>query len=193
MNTRMNCEQDTIEKVKAGDTHAYASLVQKYYPRVKAYITSRLIASHQVEDLTQEAFLVAWNRIDTYSGRGEFGSWLVGIAHILVHNHWRRQKNQQQGLERLKLKAEVHDKLFDLPANDIQSLQKNETLNRLYQCIEKLPSSTQSVVKARYFDKEQIKSIAARLGKNANAITKLLLRAKNQLRICLEKGPNYAH
>jgi len=47
------------------------------------------------EDLTQETFLRAWQKLGTFSGRGSFGGWLASLAYNVFRAHWRKHRRQR--------------------------------------------------------------------------------------------------
>ena len=55
-----------------------------------AFLRSSLDAPGAVDDLFQEAMIVAWKRLDDYDRTRPFGPWLRGIARLLILAHYRR-------------------------------------------------------------------------------------------------------
>ena len=72
--------QDLIDACRSGDREAQFRIYQLYYKAM--YNTSLRIVndSAEAEDIMQESFLDAFQRLDTYTGEGTFGSWLKRIV-----------------------------------------------------------------------------------------------------------------
>jgi len=79
-NAYINIHQDIINACKAGDRNAQFKIYKLYYKAM--YNTSLRIVNDtmEAEDIMQEAFLQAFNRIHSYTGEGSFGSWLKRIV-----------------------------------------------------------------------------------------------------------------
>lgn len=75
-----NIHQNLIDGCKAGDQKAQFQIYKLYYKAM--YNTSLRIVSDtmEAEDIMQEAFLSAFEKIDTYSGKVSFGAWLKKIV-----------------------------------------------------------------------------------------------------------------
>ena len=75
-----NIHQNLIDGCKAGDQKAQFQIYKLYYKAM--YNTSLRIVSNtmEAEDIMQEAFLSAFEKIETYSGKVSFGAWLKKIV-----------------------------------------------------------------------------------------------------------------
>lgn len=83
---------DVIKKVKAGHADAYSKLVEKYQDRV--FNTCWRICGHleDARDLTQDAFLKAYESLGTFRGQSGFYTWLFRIAMNLALSHKRKER-----------------------------------------------------------------------------------------------------
>ena len=69
-----------VERAKKGDTAAFEQLVRQYERqvfRVAQHITQN---REDAEDITQDAFLKAYEKLDQFQGNSKFSTWLVRIA-----------------------------------------------------------------------------------------------------------------
>jgi RNA polymerase sigma-70 factor, ECF subfamily len=69
-----------VAAAQAGDEQAFATLVERYRPELQVHCYRMLGSFEESEDLTQETFLRAWRRRETYQGRATFRAWLYRIA-----------------------------------------------------------------------------------------------------------------
>jgi len=78
--TYRNIHQDLIEGCKNGDQKAQFQIYKLYYKAM--YNTSLRFVNDtmEAEDIMQESFLSAFEKIDTYSGTVSFGAWLKRIV-----------------------------------------------------------------------------------------------------------------
>src|SRR5947209_5792076 len=70
-----------VQQLREGDAEAGRQLVRDYYPGVYRYLLYLTGRREAAEDLTQETFLQAWRRLETFDGRGALRPWLHRIAH----------------------------------------------------------------------------------------------------------------
>lgn len=75
-----NLHQDLLDGCKSGDQRAQFQIYKLYYKAM--YNTSLRIVNDtmEAEDIMQESFLSAFEKIDTYSGTVSFGAWLKKIV-----------------------------------------------------------------------------------------------------------------
>lgn len=89
-------EQAVIERWKAGDTAQFDVLYSKYKRRIFS-LCLRMVNDHATaEELTQEAFITAFRRIETFRGDSAFGTWLHRIAVNVVLMYVRQLKSRGQ-------------------------------------------------------------------------------------------------
>src|SRR6266851_2944018 len=80
-----------IERIRAGDPDAGNEFVQDHYPGVYRYLLYLTGSPEAAEDLTQETFLQAWRRLESFEGRAALRTWLHRIAHRELLQAVRRQ------------------------------------------------------------------------------------------------------
>jgi RNA polymerase sigma-70 factor (ECF subfamily) len=75
-------DADLIARVLAHEDHnAFGELVRRNQSPVRAFLTRMTRGdSHLADDLAQETFLKAWQKLYTFRGTAKFSTWLFGIA-----------------------------------------------------------------------------------------------------------------
>jgi RNA polymerase sigma-70 factor (ECF subfamily) len=100
------------------DTEAFATLVAENQSQVRTFLL-RLCRNHdQADDLAQETFITAYQKLATFQGSGSFRSWLFGIAYrrfLMV----RRAQNRDQEMmsaygERLALETDRYQSITEI-------------------------------------------------------------------------------
>lgn len=84
-----------ITRARDGDLTAFNSLVARFQDPVYSLALRMLASPQAAEDATQEAFIRAWRRIDTFRG-GRFQSWLFTIVANLSRDELRRRGRRPQ-------------------------------------------------------------------------------------------------
>lgn len=95
---RRNLDEDIealVDRARAGDLTAFNSLVLKFQDSVYSLTWRMLGAPEPAADATQEAFIRAWQRIDSYRG-GSFRAWLFTIAANQARDELRRRGRRPQ-------------------------------------------------------------------------------------------------
>lgn len=87
-------EQDVIRRVLAGDRGAYGRLVEEYQEPIRHSVARILHDPDSACDITQDAFLAAWEHLDSYDPERSFFSWLFRIARNGALNRSRRDRRQ---------------------------------------------------------------------------------------------------
>jgi RNA polymerase sigma-70 factor (ECF subfamily) len=87
-------EQDDVRNAMAGDARAFERLYRSHVARVYA-LAVRLVDEDWAEDLTQEVFIRAWDKLSTFGGRARFGTWLHRLAVNLILSRRGTLRNRQ--------------------------------------------------------------------------------------------------
>ena|SRR6266480_86518 len=82
-------DTELVKLAKTGNADAFAKLFQRYKQPVRAYITGLLGNSENADDLTQQAFLKAWEKLPTLHDGSRFKPWIFTIARNLAYDYMR--------------------------------------------------------------------------------------------------------
>lgn len=82
-----NDEKKLLKKAKAGDQQAFTMLVNAYQAKVMKIIGRYVYDYTEIQDLTQETFLKAFNALDKFRGDSQFYTWLYRIAINTAKNY----------------------------------------------------------------------------------------------------------
>lgn len=146
-------DQQLVDRVMAGDKAAFNFLVLRYQHKVAALISRFIKDSHEVEDVTQEAFLKAYRALKLFRGESAFYTWLYRIAVNTAKNYLvsrgRRPPSTDFDLDEAEL-VEDTPALRDTETPEGQLLRdKLEAL--IYQAIEELPEDLRTAFRLREF------------------------------------------
>ena len=82
--------------VRLRDQQAFADLLRRHQERI-LLLQRRLTGERSLaEDLAQETFLRAWEKLGSYRGPDRFGAWLASLSYNVFRAHWRRSRRQRQ-------------------------------------------------------------------------------------------------
>ena len=87
-------DADLIARVLSREDHnAFGELVRRYQSPMRAFLARMTRGdSHLADDLAQETFLKAWQKLQTFRGSSKFSTWLFGIAFNEFRGAARRRK-----------------------------------------------------------------------------------------------------
>ena len=117
---------------RRGDSTAFSTLVERHSTAIFKLAKKLLRDIDEAEDATQETFIRAYNRLETFSGRSTFATWLYRIGINICHDHLRRQLRRQQIQERY---MEIRDINIDRSwPNECHSLDPEHAVLALEKC-----------------------------------------------------------
>jgi len=156
-------------------------LVRQYHRPLLAYARALVPDSPAAEDLVQEAFLVAYRRLDDFDPARDFAAWLRGIIRHQAMA-WRRENR------RGALPPQVLDELEAKHAVWTSSIPERGTdaMSALRECLTRLGQNLRDVVDQFYFNDHSCAQIADRCESTVPAVKKRLQRARETLAQCVE-------
>ena len=160
-------------------------LVREHELALLAFVRSCVYDRGAAEDLVQETFLVAWNRLDDYDENTPFARWLRGIARNKVLAHYRASATAGRHVRLLApgevaAVADEFDRLIPGRGEAVTA-----TVTALRECLTRLKSTDHEVIHQAYHRRQTCRAIAEQLGRTVEAVKKRLQRARAQLRDCI--------
>lgn len=149
----MDHEEDLalVEKVKQNDRAAFDILYTKYKKRILNYIYRLINNRALAEEITQEAFIKAYTRIQQFKPNGTFSSWLYAIARNETKNELRKMcAHQSISLEKTSgdqgSETRLMDVLEDPHFNVERALHDHELGERITNTLSCLPYKYREVI-----------------------------------------------
>lgn len=170
-----NIHQDLIDGCREGDQKAQFQVYKLYYKAM--YNTSLRIVndSMEAEDVMQEAFLSAFEKINTYSGTVSFGAWL---KRIVVNRSLDALGRRKAIFEEL----DGHDGIRDDSIEDAEYREETETrVEEVKAAIERLPEGYRVILSLYLIEGYDHDEIAEMLNISSSTSRSQLSRAKQKL------------
>ena len=177
-----NSDTQLIHRVLNGDENAFSALVKKYQKQVHALAWRKIGDFHIAEEITQDTFLRAYQKLRTLKKPQRFASWLYVIAanrcNTWLHKkHFRTQLMKNKGNAQPK-KASYSE--YVVEENERISIEaQREVVKKL---LAKLEESERTVMTLHYFGEMSCTEIGVFLGVSANTIKSRLRRAQQRLK-----------
>lgn len=170
-----NIHQDLIDGCIAGDQKSQFQ-VYKLYFKAMYNVSLRIVNdSMEAEDIMQEAFLAAFEKIGTYSGTVSFGAWL---KRIVINKSLDALNKRKMVFEDIEKQASISD---DSP-DDIESKQNFESrLEKVREAIERLPDGYRVILNLYLIEGYDHDEIGEILNISSSTSRSQLSRAKQKL------------
>ena len=172
-----------VHAVLSGDDAAFGILVEKYQKSVHALMWQKIGDFHYAEELTQDTFLRAYQKLSTLRNPSQFLGWLFIIAKRLSLNWLQKQKSakQLQSLEDTPME-EVAQSDY---AHYVSEAHEREATEHRFEIVkkllEKLPEGERTVITLHYLGEMTLKEISRFLGVSVETVKVQLYRARKRL------------
>ena len=176
-----NEDVQLVYRSLAGDEGAFTTLVKKYQKNVHALAWRKVGDFHIAEELTQDTFLKAYEKLGTLKNPSRFAGWLYVIANRLCIAWHRKQKPPMESLETTsgeEIEESSYRRYEDEQREEASVEYRRERIKNL---LEKLPESERTVVTLHYLGEMTSKAISEFLGVSPNTVRSRLQRARNRL------------
>lgn len=188
-NLQMMTDDALVALYSKGNNQAFDVLLERYKDKVYSYIYFSVRNDELAEDLFQETFVKAIVTIQQgrYTENGKFISWITRIAHNLVIDFFRQERN-----ENVVSNDETEVDLFNnikLSDDNIETqLVNNQVLSDVRRLVDFLPDNQREVVYMRFYQDLSFKEISEITGVSINtALGRMRYALLNLRRMAEEK------
>ena len=184
------CEIETedditlVRAAKEGDMAAFEQLITRHSAMIFRVTMHILKSREEAEDVTQEAFLKAFQNLSTFEERALFSTWLTRIAvnSALMKLRVLRRARTDSLDEDSEDSIAIVDKLADWRPNPEQHFRETELKEILLQALDSLPEGCRLVFLLRDIEGLSTAETAEMLNLSINNVKSRLLRARLKLR-----------
>lgn len=172
-----------VKKAIGGDEQAYKKLVDKYERALYFHILKMIKDRDQVEDLVQEAFVKAFDNLNSYNTNYAFSTWLYRIATNNTIDYLRKKKLKTLSIDKpMKTKdGEMEIQLPDESAGTDREIIRKQRQRIVQNAIDELPEKYRRVIKLRHMEEKSYKEIADILDAPLGTVKAHIFRARELL------------
>jgi RNA polymerase sigma-70 factor (ECF subfamily) len=174
-------DEQIVERVRAGETALYEVVMRRHNTRLYRAVRAILGADRDVEDVMQDAYVLAFQHLDQFEGRARFSTWLTRIAvnEALARMHKSERIEEWDAMSQHRRDAILTSRETSDPETEAASGE----LNRLLESsIESLPESYRTVVMLRDIEQMSTSDTAACLAITEDNVKVRLHRGRALLR-----------
>lgn len=180
-----------IEKVKAGDVHAFGVLTKKYRERIFSVIYNMLSNREDAMDLTQDVFIKALTSIKSFKGDSAFYTWLYKIAVNKSITFLKKRRLRRffsfENLDDEVSNSELVEKLTARGFSGSKAAIINELREKLNEALQNLSIEHRTVVVLYEIEGLSHAQIAEIIGAKEATVRSRLYYAKQQLQSMLKE------
>lgn len=169
----------TIQKILKGDKESFRFIIREYSSPVRAFVARRVFQADIVDDIIQDIFLSAFEKLSQYDDTHTFITWLFAIASNRIKMHFRSSNRRESAYERFT--KIIEKRIFPKKVEE-----EDDKIILLKKCLDKIPERMHQFIKQRYFNNEQVKLIAQLNDMNEDAVSALLYRGRKKIADCMK-------
>ena len=177
-----NNDIELVRRILDGDEAAFSTLVEKYQKQVHALAWRKIGDFHVAEEITQDTFLKAYQKLATLKKPHRLAGWLYVIATRCCQAWLRKKRIQIESLEEID-SEEIEPEAYSRYVAEEEAKVTVEAQRRIVkQLLATLPESERTVITLHYFGEMTCERMSEFLGVSANTIKSRLRRARNRLK-----------
>lgn len=180
-------EAELIAAVLAGDAASFEPLVQKYSPRVFATARRYARRESEIEDIVQEVWLKAFDKLKGFRGEAPFEHWLMRMAVRTCYDFLRsHQRNRESAFSEL---SEPEDDWLERFAVAPESTSETADAAKLLveRVLEKLSPQARLVITLLEIEDRSVKEISELTGWSAPLVKVRAFRARAEMKKILAR------
>lgn len=185
MNQQRASDTDLIGEVLAGNTRAYAILLERYQHMVYTLAVRMLGTPELAEETTQDIFVKAYQSLSSFRGDSKFSTWLYRVAYHKILDVLDREKRTTGHL----ISAAPESILGQGVETTWQQVSSREKREILLSVLERLSVEENAVLSLFYLQEQSLKEIGELMDVSPSTVKVRLFRAREKLKGLLEGSP----
>ncbi len=179
-------DQRLLSDLRAGCPAACAELVRAHYQTVYRFLVHLTRDVHQAEDLTQETFAAAWEKVAAFQGRATLATWLHRIAYTKFVDA-RRAERRAAGMRERRANP------MGSPSDPLDVATADDEARRLYRVLHGLDAPDRTLLVLHYLQGLSYREMASVLDEPTGTVKWRTAEALNRLRALLgDEVPDHA-
>jgi RNA polymerase sigma-70 factor (ECF subfamily) len=181
--TKGGARASTRRRLTRGYQDAFVEVYQRYYPRIFAYVYSRVGNVELSRDLVAEVFENAYVKGHTVREPAAYHTWLFTVAKRVVIGHHRRLVRQSRGMDNMQKSVQLSDQRSDPEAAALRS----EAASNLMRHVRRLPQRDQDLLSLKFDGELTYSEIGHVLKMSGVNVRVAIFRALKRLRALIEE------
>ena len=181
-----------VERTLAGDRDAFRVLVERHSPNVFRLAFRMTGNQHDAEEVVQEAFLRAYQKLSQFAARANFGTWVYRIAANYAIDRMRQRKSEDANREPAPranddgIEIDAMTFVPDSAPNPERLAQSEQLAEHMRRALQQLTPAERTAFVMRHWGGSGIEEIAEALKSSSSAAKNTIFRSVQKLRRALE-------
>ncbi|MBK9128263.1 MAG: sigma-70 family RNA polymerase sigma factor [Phycisphaerales bacterium] len=174
-------ESKLVARARRGNADAFRQIVDAYKDRIFAFVWRMVRNHHEAEDITQAAFVRAYEALGSYSEKWALSTWLFTITYRLCVNHLRKRRATVADFDL----AELGTTEEESPEAIVSTEEARRLREHIWDAVGDLTAPQKSAVLLFYREGKSCDEIGRVLGIPTVTVKSHLHRARAKLRAAL--------
>src|SRR6185503_19296476 len=172
-----------VRRAQDGDMVAFEELVARHRDKLFARAISMMRNEDDANDLSQEAWVKAWQRLKQFQGESSFSTWMTRIVINLCLDQLRRQKRHRaESIEAMDEESGgVERQMPVVIVNPTERLERGELRKRIDEALGQLTYAHRTVLVLHEFEEMEYKEIAKTMGCSIGTVMSRLFYARRKM------------
>lgn len=175
-------DHSLIRRCRAGDVDAFGGLVLRHQDRLFATLVHLLGSLEDARDVTQDAFVLAFEKLGTFRGDSAFYSWLFRIAYNAAMSRKRKERRLPASIDEARLQRGVEPSDDRTDADPSAALDSEERQGLVRQALDELGEDYRTAIILKEIDGLRYDEIAEIVGCPIGTVRSRIHRARHELR-----------
>ncbi len=183
MNYSSADDKELVRAAQKEDMSAFEELVARHRDKIFARAVSMMRNEQEAIDLSQEAWVKGWQRLQQFQGDSSFSTWMTRIVINLCLDQLRKQKRRQtDSIEAMEEESGgVERQMPVVLVNPTERLERGELRQRIDRGLEQLSHEHRTVLVLHEFEEMDYKGIAKTMGCSIGTVMSRLFYARRKL------------
>jgi len=179
-------DMEYIKRILDGETVLFSSFLQRYARPIHSMIIRIVPCREDAEELTQDTFMKAFRKLETYKGDCNFSTWLYRIAYNTAISATRKKKITFPVLD-----ESIINSLPDEAVNELLNKDEDEELmQKLEQAVELLDVESRALITLYYTEEKPIIEVASILQLTPENVKVKLYRVRRKIYTLVKSKEN---
>jgi RNA polymerase sigma-70 factor (ECF subfamily) len=181
-------DDELVKSSQKGDMIAFEELVGRHRDKIYARAFSMMRNEEEAVDLSQEAWVKAWQRLVQFQGDSSFVTWMTRIVINLCLDQIRKNKRQRaESIEAMDEESGgVERQMPVIEHNPTEGLERGELRQRIDKALAQLSHEHRTVLVMHEFEDLEYKEIAKRMGCSIGTVMSRLFYARRRMASLLQ-------
>lgn len=183
-----SADDELVPLARTGNLDAFEELVHRHRDKVFARAMLMLRNEEDALELSQEAWVKSWQKLEQFHGESSFATWITRIVINLCLDHLRRQKRLKiESVEEMDEETGGVERQMPLVSvNPTEGLESEELRARIDDALGKLSDAHRTVLVLHEFEGLEYKAIAERIGISIGTVMSRLFYARRRMALLLQ-------